>query len=1810
MYDSLLTGQLEDADESMEQLRDTLQASLRERVVDGGEAEAMAAREAKFYSGILRAPMAPGDTVRTDRDYFAAMTQEKYDKALKLRKACTPKPKVKPVYSSSFDYLSQAVNSAASRLDDKVDSEASQYDDEVDTQASQMDDKVDSRLSQMDDILGPIEDKADQLRAMAAKGSGLGFADNLSVIKLLEYWRARPMKELENVIEQMAKLDRFAASAIANPQAVIRRADPRELSRITRDEWKLDLSFAGYDFALPQLGKKAPTLNPVQSRVLEVVRAVAAKSALAGRNDANDFEAGKILSASRWRKPLFGLFSPSESFQDSPGLVQRIISDVDWALGLHTNRRSLLDVAGDVLAPERDSYWRDQMDFVGSWISPSSTDMFGRHQTLFSSNLAPYRTMLNMRSLFGDGPTDRIGRPTTKVVYDSDGMPVLLGSIDDRDPIYSRSMFTPNWQAVRARHLWESLIRDDPSLPFMESTRMFPSTTGVRPKVLSGYIFDPYTQMPTPILRPGFTGLIGKDGAPDLKSNVQDDHIVALKYAWEHGFEALWMRALGDPAQMARVQRAMVDFGEGRGRFANRLNLAFIQADINQRKKEKGPDAFMPFDVARTAREHAGNMFYVMGHQAVVRQLRATAVDLNGGWVDPNAFPTSLEERRSIERIIRGWDVHSDGVFGRGMDEMQKFYLSTFGMPDLSEDATYLQWRHALMLSYAGLAVNSATWRLQPWNQAYLLGRKYIMPAIRRSWMRLTGDPDLEKWVKPRQYSELRSLRLGRAHLRSFIEEARNQNVTRTIIGEFGDLVREGSNGIVVPTFRQAVNYSMGVSNPFGASVSSPGALGALASFRVPGLPGFDKFLADHLRQFMSTGDPSLLHGAPYWYSRLSTVERQRRYAAFLRETIKLSIRDGSPIRLSGDDIERYGRKFPQLFRDPLFSLEPHRLNPTSDLALEGLLEDDLRHAIRGGAIRDFGSQHRELIESISGRERLQASSMMQDIVRVIKEGRASGAGAMRIGGRAVGEIVADLVIKGLDYGARGVLTGNPWQVVDNLESYPGIKAIEEMANFAASKSGQMAYVSPHIGRTTLLGHRPFALLRGFRPSIWKSKSKRRGLWFRTALGETLSSIQPVGGVGHFERLWRQAAREGGQGVRDTEAKLRALESSLRRMRSDASSLPSESFLKSHMEELERVIYFSDETSVRARLKELENALSYEESLQSQLLVLRGRHEHLQRAAWGAINGQPTMERFTEGSGKEARTRLAAGNLWSDRFAAGQAPSERVSDLFTRAFEAERDYNAFLSDYPKTSKQIAATRRRLNKLIDKNVNVSGGFAGELERAKIELSILKDQLEQRKRIPVVAREAHDARNSLFRQRATFDARWGDHNLPENLRVAIDPSTPLWRRAILDLQYTNPHATMFLGRAATAGNSLIGGAGRVAKAFTYDAWMETVVLRPGLVGTIHAANKAGSPVSLGRALRTGGFARGVRYGGYGLSAFGGLESIARFNDAQRLAGAGFSSLSDEERADVLSYAHRSHTDVLLDNVLPVVTADPVGVAVGTFNIIGSAQVRGQLQRDRDYTSEMSRAILAGQAPLVDQYKRLQEARRIRQSSILPVDTQDDIENAVQRYASFAAATNAATNRAKQRLEAARTEKQKASAAKQMRKLMTIEAVADSGAKMRVFTSRPYPANADMNGFSARDSAFIYSHLARRPMVAADTGRYRRNLLARQAGQMERATEASRNGALEERALLRDTLATEATPGLSGAWVRAENARNAREILAARDPTIQAHYKKRVRNPVAQAVADMFRPLADWEREQLWELRGQAIDTIQATQRRGPK
>lgn len=1801
MYDSLLTGQLEDADESMEQLRDTLQASLRERVVDGGEAEAMAAREAKFYSGILRSPMAPGDTVRTDRDYFAAMTQEEYDKALKLRKARAPKPKVKPVYSSSFDYLSQAVNSAASRLDDKVDSEASQYDDEVDTQASQMDDKVDSRLSQMDDILGPIEDKADQLRAMAAKGSGLGFADNLSVIKLLEYWRARPMKELENVIEQMAKFDRFAASAIANPQAVIRRADPRELSRITRDEWKLDLSFAGYDFALPQLGKKAPTLNPVQSRVLEVVRAVAAKSALAGRNDANDFEAGKILSASRWRKPLFGLFSPSESFKDSPGRVQRIISDVDWALGLHTNRRSLLDVVGDVLAPERDSYWRDQMDFVGSWISPSSTDMFGRHQTLFSSNLAPYRTMLNIRSLFGDGPTDRIGRPTTKVVYDSDGMPVLLGSIDDRDPIYSRSMFTPNWQAVRARHLWESLIRDDPSLPFMESTRMFPSTTGVRPKVLSGYIFDPYTQMPTPILRPGFTGLIGKDGAPDLKSNVQDDHIVALKYAWEHGFEALWMRALGDPAQMARVQRAMTDFGEGRGRFANRLNLAFTQADINQRKKEKGPDAFMPSDVARTAREHAGNMFYVMGHQAVVRQLRATAVDLNGGWVDPNAFPTSLEERRSIERIIRGWDVHSDGVFGRGMDEMQKFYLSTFGMPDLSEDATYLQWRHALMLSYAGLGARSATWRLQPWNQAYLLHRKYIMPAIRRAWMRLTGDPELDQWVKPRQYSELRSGRLRPERLRSFIEEARNQNVTRTIFSNFHEVVKETRNGIVVPTFRQAVNYSMGVSNPFGAIVSSPGELFPVPSFRVPGLPGFDAFLVARLRDFWASGDPLLLDDAPDWYLRMDrTMSRKEVKSLSVKD--QLSLLRSSQRRHARFLGESLGREFGETIG--------RYWGGDLDLRYESLVGEDLLRSIRGGAIRDFGRQHRELIESISGRERLQASSMVQDIVRVIKEGRASGAGATRIGGRAVGEIVADLVIKGLDYGARGVLTGNPWQVADNLESYPGIKVIEEMANFAASKSGQMAYVSPHIGRTTLLGHRPFALLRGFRPSIWKSKSKRRGLWFRTALGETLSSIQPVGGVGHFERLWRQAAREGGQGVRDTEAKLRALESSLRRMRSDASSLPSESFLKSHIEELERVVYFSDETSVRARLKELENALSYEESLQSQLLALRGRHEHLQRAAWGAINGQPTIDRFTEGTGKEARTRLATGNLWSDRFAAGQAPSERVSDLFARAFEAERDYNAFLADYPKTSKQIAATRRRLNKLIDKNVNVSGEFAGKLERAKIELSILKDQLEQRKRIPVVAREVLDARNSLFRQRADFDARWGDHNLPENLRVAIDPSTPLWRRAILDLQYTNPHATMFLGRVATAGNSLIGGVGRVAKAFTYDAWMETVALRPGLVGTIRAANKAGSPVSFGRALRIGGFARGVRYGGYGLSAFGGLESIARFNDAQRLAGAGFSNLSDEERADVLSYAHRSYTDVLLDNVLPVVTADPVGVAVGTFNIIGSAQVRGQLQRDRDYISEMSRAILAGQAPLVDQYKRLQEVRRIRQSSILPVDTQDDIENAVQRYASFVAATNAATNRAKQRLEAARTEKQKASAAKQMRKLMTIEAVADSGSKMRVFTSRPYPANADMNGFSARDSAFIYSHLARCPMVTVDTGRYRRNLLARQAGQMERATEALRKGVLEERALLRDTLATEATPGLSGAWVRAENTRNAREILAARDPTIQSHYKKRVRNPVAQAVADMFRPLADWERERLWELRGQAIDTIQATQRRGPK
>lgn len=47
-------------------------------------------------------------------------------------------------------------------------------------------------------------------------GSPVGYADNLSSVRLLELWQTRSMSDLTAAIEKLGKMDRFAGNAIMN----------------------------------------------------------------------------------------------------------------------------------------------------------------------------------------------------------------------------------------------------------------------------------------------------------------------------------------------------------------------------------------------------------------------------------------------------------------------------------------------------------------------------------------------------------------------------------------------------------------------------------------------------------------------------------------------------------------------------------------------------------------------------------------------------------------------------------------------------------------------------------------------------------------------------------------------------------------------------------------------------------------------------------------------------------------------------------------------------------------------------------------------------------------------------------------------------------------------------------------------------------------------------------------------------------------------------------------------------------------------------------------------------------------------------------------------------------------------------------------------------------------------------------------------------------------------------------------------------------------------------------------------------------
>ena len=1794
-YDRLPTvDELEDADSQLERVRESINLSLKERVDDVELLQRSAQATRDRYAKVRASgrAYAEGDTLRTIDDFLGALSDKKRAAWLKKREDRVPAVHLAPIpfgeaSSSGYGLWGEASSAAYQQ---PLEASSKSYGQPLNASSEAYGQPLDASSEAYDP--DRRREKEDRKRAMMLPGSPVGYADNLSSVRLLELWQTRPMSDLTAAIEKLGKMDRFAGNAIMNSPSARTDAQRAEIKRLINSEWRIDLTFAGHDFALPSV-KRAPTLNPVQAKLVETVMSVATRSVLAERNRLDGFS---------MREPLGGYLSPSTSFNVVPSRFHAMVAKANWALGIHGDRRSLLDIISDVVAPDKDSWSRDQLDFLSSWISPSSRDELGEHRTLLDLSLASHRTMLNMRALFGGAPQERSfsgpGGPSTKLVFGSDGRPAFIGTLDESDPLYNRSFFTPSWEKVSDRHMWDVVIKSDSvNFPFDAMA----ASTNSYPKVLNGFIFDPYSQEVTPIRTSGVAGLIGKNG-PRILHNVEDDHIVALKYAWDRGFRELFLRAAGDPVKMAKVAQLAADFGTGRGAFSGYINLTYTQKDINRDKSDKDLTRWLPPFLGSVEKQRAAALFYTNSHMRVMDSLRSRVSEIYG--MDPNLFPTSLGEQRVIERVLRGYMHSSDTMIGRAQNEAQLFFLQNFLQPDLSEDAFYLQARQSALLTYANLGWNSATWRLSLWNQAYLLGRKWVVPYMNRFWMKATGDPALKDWHHPEHIASLRSRGVrGAAHARRFMYGVRSQG-TSEFIGAINpsaeDALQEIKHGIVAPTFSQSVRYAAGAHNPFGADLSS----GALPLWRAQKMPGFDEFAVDHLRRFLETGDAKLLAGAPYWFIYPPSLVRSKDFekrlplwqANWVSERRKWIARSFDPTAH-----QYFGSQYRMDFDSPgswAFSDDGVRY---SDEAVWRHL-DEIRQSIFDGALRDFSSSRLQSIAPVVGRQRLDATPLLGDLARIWGQRGEKHASVGRTVSRMGGAVFADLGVKAGDYGLRGFLEGNSGQLVSNFKNLISIDGIEFLASLAASKSGQMVYQSPAIARMTLLSNDPFAPFRYLGRRRWRA--------LPAAFKRASESFRFTGGLDRFRGAWNAAA--------DADARalgLRGQEMLLSRLVEESGGASLDALLYRERA-LKKELAPLDVLGLRKRLAELEAS---EVALRPMRDIYLGRYQAASRAAWGSAGINPSLRSFTEGSGREARTRWATGRLWGDVFAPGQRPSARVQDLFERAFEAERELDLNLIEYNRTARSLDITRRRLNKLTDKNVAISGKFDGEFDRVRRELDILGDQI-------AAAREVPDVSSHLQALTARHAARWDAAQLPDVLREAVNPSMPRFQRTLLDLQASNPRTGMALARGVHAPLSIVRGVGAVGKAFTVDAWTETILRRRGVLESVRLDMKHGMRPAIGLALRTDALARTARYGlGYGLSAVGVFESMSRWDKAESLLMKGtWDDLSMEERADLLGYANRSMRTRLLDVALPAATADLPGVAVGATNAAFSGLARRWMYRWDDYASENAKSILAGRPALRDQYERDAKLERLRQNGIFLASEESGADALVRHYRERTTIQTAAINRLKLRQASAHTEKQIKSSSKALRGAalktawMKPSDMSDSAwsvfqrdadsvgrVSMPVYTSRPYDATINARALSRLDSLEMFGRLN-----PADTALQRVRIRER-----KRIQDSTRNAADYERTVL-EPLDTEATPGFFGQLVKRENVKRAREQLAARSQVMRDAYSRQATTRLGRNLLRLFpgllpgldAPLGDTlsrlERHEL------AKDTIQAAQRRRPK
>lgn len=988
MQDSLKASRQRDPHRALERVQhrresrqDVLNAALR--AVDAGKAPPR-----RF---------AAGDTLDIvgQAQFLRDIDPESYARLMKTPRApAPPKPKPGVIIGDAGDRL--IVGDAGDRI---IGSESG----ERKVRSDAADRVVQADIG--DRLVGIIPKSPPADRWNGVPGAPNGLVDAMSMVSLLEMWRGRPTKEVEAAIEKLTKQDRYSKGAM-DAGVPFFKPDPNEVKRIINSEWRIDLKYAGHDFALPQSGRR-PQLDSSQSAILDAVIAIASRAAAQDRYSTSSFDTKEAFGVAR--------IPGSLTLPPGPGALGLGLAKANWALGIHGDRKSFLDVFTGVVSPDRDAWVHDQLRFIGDITAPSQRDRMGEHRTPFRVSLAPARTMRAIREALAEAPE-------MAIFLDPDGQISAMPKVSDNDPLYDRALFTPQWEE-RKRELYE------------DATSKYPYATTLSGIIESAHYFDRYTSRVESIVYRAV--LKDEDGSLKLNTlhDTEVDHVVALKYAWTHGFRELYLGALGDPVRQKKLFRLMSEFGQARGRFPN--ELAITRTDINQLKSDKGPDQFLPFPVAQDLTQHLGNLRYVMMHREIVRDLRRAAAD-DLGVVDPNFMPTSRAERLAMERVLRGWDVGSGSIGSRALSAARDFYLESFWAPDLSRDAGYLETRESLALMWFHAWVQATTWRYSIDNAVYLLARPVVQSAFKKAWSLLPGAAP---YHMPEMYREMLSSEpVKPSGIRTWLYEAKRQNtITEVFDKSSGALYRRAKNRILVPTIRQAFRYSRGDLNAFGPAPS--GEMHRPESWRLTHGAEFEEFFGDYVRHFRSTGDLSMLPArvADRYRSGLAAYQLEEFRSPF-------RVRQASPVRV------------PLLDRVPVSSFDA-----------------ELLRSLRSRAQERFASRFVQMSHATSGRIALEATPFLEELWRHAKMGRAiGGAAGLRHAATAIPKtILFESGIKVVDITAKALWHGRAAAeaVVNYAVSSPAILAVEAFYSKLAGISGQMTYNTPSMGRTTLLGH-------------------------------------------------------------------------------------------------------------------------------------------------------------------------------------------------------------------------------------------------------------------------------------------------------------------------------------------------------------------------------------------------------------------------------------------------------------------------------------------------------------------------------------------------------------------------------------------------------------------------------------------------------------------------------------------------------------------------------------------------------------------